>query len=545
MVTETLDIKDINKILYKPQNECDSFEKKIQWAVLEKSLGLQYGKPDFYYFLTWCKIISTPTLENPGGLIPFQVLPHNREYIDALLSKRLISVMKSRQIWISYTTAVWALWFVMAHRGAHGMLFSKGEKEAFELLGKAYRIYKHLPPIFHFKQKPDSLEEMGFPSLESSLKAFPSTESSGISYTASFIVSDEHLQHPYDKENYTSAKPTIETIGGQYISIFTPDKRKLDKLAVSLWRGAPDNGFYPLFFDYNVIPGRGDVWYDAVNNNLTAEELEGLSPEVYMESNYPRSVDEALRTPQTVSAFDSKVLDNMDGEKTSIVVSFDGYNPSIMNIYYPFFAGNAYIAGSDTSHGVGKDNSVTVIMNARTGVIVADIMNSRLSPEEFALHSVNLLKYYQAPIWFIEDNDWGRVVISTAQSLGYRNLGFGDERKTKVGWHTDERTRVDLWGGLMSAINSGQIPSIPNPDGKRQFYDIIRNSLKNGRIEARRSRHDDYPMTVGICWAKRNEVRFETSMAPLETLTFKQEVPDAVRKWMDVSDATRKWMERK
>lgn len=526
---------NIQQIVYKLWADCDVNERKVQLAILERCYGLRYGKPDFWYFLNWCRILSTPTYENPGGLISFRVLPHNRELIDAFLVKRLISVMKSRQIWISYTTAAYVLWFASSHRGANNMLFSKGEKEAFELLAKCYRIHRHLPPILKWRQHPDSSEEMGFPSMESSIKAFPSTESSGISYTGSIIVSDEHVEHPYDKENYISAKPTIESSGGQYISIFTPNKTKFDKLAFSLWRNAPGNGFHPLFFPYDVLPERDEEWYESIKNNLTAEELSGLTPELYMESNYPRSVEEALRRPQTTLAFDVVVLDRMIEEaryKSPIKVSKDGIDPLIINIYQDYHIGDKYIAASDTSHGIGKDYNVTGIMNVRTGVVVADIMNNKISPEELAQHSVAMLGLYHDPLWYIEDNDWGRVTITTAQNLGYKNFGYRDEKEKKIGWQTNEKTRVDLWGGVIPAINNGQITSY-NREGIKQGYDIIRNIEKNGRIEASPNGHDDYFVMLGICWAKKGEVQLGITPAkPIESLTFGKQEPDIIKRWI-------------
>ena len=430
--------------------------------------------------------------------------------------------MKSRQVWVSYTLAAYILWCTGAKHGSAWLEFSKGEKEAFELLGKSYRLYRYLPPILKFKQKPDSSEEMGYPSRESYIKAMPSTESGGIGFTVSGILSDEHLQHPYAEQNYMHAKPAIENVRGQYISVFTPDKTKLNGLAFSLWRGAPDNGFTPLFFPYDVIPGRDEEWYAEVKSNLSPEELGGLTPQLYMESNYPRSREEALRAPQTTLAFDTTVLDSMMIEaKGKRPVPCLEVDPLVVNIYIPYNIGEYYIAGTDTSHGVGKDNAVTCIMNVKTQTIVADIISNKLSPEALAQHSISVLRLYNNPLWFIEDNDWGRVTISVAQRLEYKNLGYQDEKKTKVGFHTSENTRNDLWGALMPAINNHQL-TIFNTEGLKQFSDVIKNVEKNGRIEAASGRHDDYPMAVGICWLKRGEVRTQKwDSKPIETLTFK------------------------
>jgi len=526
MTKEELD-REITLCAFKPSSELTSKEKTA-WAMEQ-----EYCSRSFLRFLRWVKIVEPPTQTNPGGVINFELWAHIQEFIRVLLSKRLIVLLKSRQIGASWTIAVYVLWHVLFHTGSTWMLFSKGEGEAMELLSKCYKAYNQLPQFLKFPLKPDSATEMGIPKMNSSIKALAATETAGISFTASGVVCDEHEEHPYADQNYLSAKPTIDA-GGQFISIFTVNKLKPDTLAKSIYRGAyaKENGFTPLFFPYDVRAGRDRAWYDETKRNIPTRDLAKLTPDLYMEQNYPRSIEEALRATQTVSAFDLKVLDEM-AEDTRNPVKIDdvSIDPLIVHIYQKFHIGEYYIASSDTSHGIGKDFNVTTVMNVKTGAVVADIMDNTISPEELALHSVKLLDLYKNPLWFIEDNDWGRVTITTAQTLGYKNFGYRDENKTKIGWHTEERSRFDLFGGLIPAINNRQI-TIFNSSGLKQFYDIIRNIDKNGRIEAMGARHDDYPVAVGIAWAKKDEVHTEAfTSKPLETLTFK-DTDRAISGWI-------------
>ena len=239
-----------------------------------------------------------------------------------------------------------------------------------------------------------------------------------------------------------------------------------------------------------------------------------------MQRNYHSSVEEALRPLQSIAAFNLKVLEEMKVEtKSPIRGGHLGLDEGIINIYQDYQAGNKYIATSDVGHGIGKDFSVTVVMNARTGVVVADILHRTISPSEFAQQSVRLLKVYDAPLWYPENNDWGRAVIDTAVSLGYSKWGYENEKKTQVGFHTDERSRQDLWAALIPAVNSRQI-TIYNVEGLKQFGDIVRNPDKNGRIEAKEGRHDDYPMAVGIAWLKREETLTEWKPRVISSLHF-------------------------
>jgi len=525
----------IGLIAYKEFSEVT--EEEVRLLEIEKNRCRS-----FLYFLKYCRILQAPTQGNTGGLIPFQLLPHVRAIIRHYLTYRLLSILKARQIYVSTISAAYFLWHNLFYRGSTWELFSKGEYEATELLGKAQRIYAHLPPFLKIKPDPNSTEKMGFPSMDSRIMAFGSTESAGISFTCSGIIWDEHEEHPYASENFNAAKPAVDSVGGQVISIFTVNKRKLNTLAKSIFRngqifcwdkqkelfipepegkwGAGSNGFTSLFFPYDVIPGRDEEWYQDKKRNLAADELQGLTPELYMEQAYPRSLEEALRPTSTVSAFSQETLSAMMGDCDRTKATIEGLDSGVINVYKPHSIGGAYIAATDTSHGLGKDFSVTVVMNVKTGEVVADILSNVISPEELAYQTIELLKHYRSPLWYIESNDVGAVTISMAQNIGYRNFGYQDKKRARVGFNTNTVSRFELWGNLVPAINNRQI-CIYNPLGIKQFYDVIRNAEREGRIEAARGGHDDYPVAIGICWLKKGEVgTTEWNMETIKTLTF-------------------------
>ena len=180
------------------------------------------------------------------------------------------------------------------------------------------------------------------------------------------------------------------------------------------------------------------------------------------------------------------------------------------NIYQPFQPGKRYAAGTDTSHGTGRDFAVTVVLDAVTGYIAADIYSQVLNPTELSVASVDLLNRYDSPIWAIEDNDWGILTITMAQELRYKRLYHRDS--DHPGWHTYDTagmaggSRYVLWGDLIEAVHSRAI-TVPNGDGLSQFFTVIRNPDKRGRIEAQSGTHDDYPMAVGIAWQMRQYAR--------------------------------------
>jgi len=362
--------------------------------------------------------------------------------------------------------------------------------------------------------------------MNSSIKALSSTEAQGVGFTASIINCDEWDLHPYASENYAIIQPCIDSSGGQFIGVFTRNPwGSEDSLASSTFKNALEgkNGFKPIFTPYTARPGRDEEWYQRTRNSLTEQELKGLTRELYMKKNYPCSVQEAFSVIGVLQAFDNQVLDRMASDLRSPVnkgdnaLVIDNIDNKIVNIFRPYQMGHFYVSAIDASHGVGKDYSVCTIMDVKTCEIVADIIDKNLKPEIFSWHCYQLLKSYKFPKCYPEDNDWGAVVINTLLDMGYRNMGYQDDKNKKPGWHTG-KNRTEMLGSLCAAINNNQI-TIYNKDGLRQFYDVIKT--EEGRIEARGGGNDDYPMAVGICWAKKESVPIvEWEPKVIQTLHF-------------------------
>ena len=83
-----------------------------------------------------------------------------------------------------------------------------------------------------------------------------------------------------------------------------------------------------------------------------------------------------------------------------------------------------------------------------------------------------------------------------------------------VGWHTDDVSRVALYGDLIQAIHKHHI-TIPARDGVAEFMTVIRNPQKNGRVEALVGTHDDYPIAVGGCWQLRNDAAIQSTVTEI------------------------------
>lgn len=472
-------------------------------AIGPERLGLELKRKSFVDWLDVVYIQEPPkigdTAESPT--IKMVQWTHLIEIATLLGISLLITILKARQIGVSWLLAAYALWTALYHEGAVVLLLSRGEKEAIIFLGKVKTIYKFLPMALQESVGQDSNTEFTFPGMKSKISALASTEHAGRSETASLVIQDEADFHPWLDANYSAIKPTIDA-GGQLIMASTTNKLRMRSLFKQIFKGSPANGWARRFFGWGVRPGRTIEWYNYVKTN--APETAKMSPELYMEQEYPTTAEEALSPSRVLSAFDLSILKLMMEDVKAPFKNLPGA-PDLASIFQTYAVGKRYAAFTDTSHGTQNDAAATTIMDMRTGAIVADIFSSLVGPDELALQSAKLLKLYEYPLWAIEDNDWGVLTIARAQDLGYPNLFKDPDRNDQVGWHTDERSRYVLWGELIEAVKSRQI-TVFNTDGLAQFFDVIRNPLKGGRIEAQEGSHDDYPFATGGVWQMRKHV---------------------------------------
>ena len=426
---------------------------------------------------------------NGVGVVPFAMWPHLVEVTKLLALHRLIVWMKARQIGATWLLAAYCVWKAQYKPSSLVLLLSQGELEAQELLRRCKVVWRLLPEHLKASLERESGERLDFQG-GGRILALPSTEKAGQSFTATLVICDEADFHQWFETNLAAVKPTIDA-GGQLIAVSTSNEKTIDSPFKRLYRAAPGNGYKPVFYGWDVRPGRDAAWYAARRAEATDVAL--------FEKHYPSTAQEALAAPQSIRAFDVEALDRMREDKRK-PISVNGP----VTIWKKRLVGRRYCAFTDTSHGVGADYFVSGVMDVESEEVMADVFSNTITPQEGSELSVKLLREeYEEPLWGIEDNDAGVLTLDVAKRLGYKNLYHRDnDLKKPEGFHTDDKTRPVLWGDLQEAIKAGHVKAW-NEAGLLQFYDVIKNADKGGRIEAISGGHDDYPFMVGGCLQMR------------------------------------------
>lgn len=441
----------------------------------------ELAKRSFLHFLDFV-YITQPSLDSKGGeRIKFEKWPHLVDAAAHLESDRLLVVPKPRQIGWSWVLAAWAAFCTLFNPNFKTLLFSQGKDEAYDLLSKCTYIWANLPPELQTPRTNDGRQALEF-GPEWWIRAFPSTIKAGHGNTAGLVIFDEADFHEYLEEAYAAVKPTVDDLGGQLIMVSKCNGMTPMSFFKEKARGAPDNGFTCLFYPYNVRPNRDEQWY---NETLATYK------DIYdFRKNYPRTLEEALEPPQEMQVITKELIKAYRGEARDPVLA-DG----ITKVWQHYVPGRKYIAGTDVSHGVGLDKSVTAIIDLATGAVIADVVSRSVEPLQFTVESLALLRKYGQPVWVIEDNDWGRRVIDRALALDYPRVFY--RSKLDAGYRTNDATRPIVWGNLVDSLLHRTL-IIPNMEAVDEMASLVRNPARRGRIEAAQGSTDDYLTALGL-----------------------------------------------
>ena len=164
------------------------------------------------------------TLDQQDKVQPIKLFPR-KQYLEEIIriwqNERMLLMVKSRQMTMTWLFVALCLWDTMFHQGRSYFFVSKKEEDADFLVKRALFIYQHLPKYMQIPMT-ERYCLIKFPQINSEIQGVSQESDALRTRTASGILSDEMAFQPYAREAYQAMRPTIEA-GGKFCGISTPN----------------------------------------------------------------------------------------------------------------------------------------------------------------------------------------------------------------------------------------------------------------------------------------------------------------------------------
>ncbi len=251
----------------------------------ELAVGYRIAR-DFDRFCAECVYIQDKRSRRAVRFKPYDC---QRTLTEALTRKDWIVCLKPRQIGATTLLAAFVAWKLITEPMFQVLVLQQNRDYAKNFLQRVRFIHQHVPSWLRMRISNDSRYELAFDhgkSKESELRVLSGKDAAGRSFTANLVIVDEHAYVPNAAEARQGCEPTLEMTGGQMVCLSSSAGPHGDFYTV--WKGAPDNGYTPIFFPYDAHPDRDQTWYNETKERKKADPL-------YMPREYPRNPEEAFK----------------------------------------------------------------------------------------------------------------------------------------------------------------------------------------------------------------------------------------------------------
>lgn len=436
---------------------------------------------DPWYFITQYGWVQ----DRAKGDIPFEAWTHLELLVRLIEQEDRLVILKARQLGVTWVFVGLALWYGLFQPNANVVVFSKTGREAVKFGTRVKFMYSKLPEFLQLPMGKSNEDLITFPAMGSELNFLPPAPGTGRSESASLVILDEWAFQEYAEENLTAILPIVEY--GKLVGISTANGM-VNTFAETYFKAkAGANSFKPVFFPWNMRPGRTAEWVKEQGRDM---------PGFMVHQEYPLFEAEAFVASGNC-LFDVATLRDMP-VKT-------GDPRGIAEIWHPPADGRRYGAGIDTAW-AGKDGDWSVLNIVDEFGQQAAKIKTHMPLEDFAEQAFRLLEHYGFPKVAIEVQGQGLLVHkvftdkvwgSGSQKKQYPKSRIYHRSKNQPGWNTTKRNRDTMLGDLEIGIRNGDI-TIHSADTIEELLSFGRNA-KNDKWEALTG-HDDEVISMALAW---------------------------------------------
>ena len=260
---------------------------------------IEYCRDHILYFVEEYGHIEVKKA-NVGLIQPFKLWDAQKEALNSLCEHKLNVILKARQLGFTWLVLHIAAHLMLTRSGRTVLGMSKSEEEAKELIRRLSVIFKNMPELIQdernkepgwtgptFRASALELEVKNGDEPISIMKAFPSSQNAGRSFTADLFIIDEWAFQEWAELIWGAAFPTINSPdGGKVIGLSSIKRGTLFERIYT----NPDNGFNKIFIPWYADPERDQEWYER-----TRRAMQDGTVDITQE--YPATVEEALTVP--------------------------------------------------------------------------------------------------------------------------------------------------------------------------------------------------------------------------------------------------------
>lgn len=427
------------------------------------------------------------------NIIPVKSVPVRCITVDSpdhmyLAGKHLIPTHNSTLL------TIYALWYVLNNPDKNVLLLANKEDTAIEIFGRIKLAYMELPNWL--KPGVEKWDQTKMILTNGSrITVSTTTESAARGFTINLLLLDEFAFVDFNlAENFfKSVFPTVSASKTAKI-VITSTPNGDGNIFYRLYQGAlnHENGWACDSVIWSDVPGRDEKWKQETMKTMGSAEAFAQEFEAVFISSKSTFVNEEL-----VQTLKHKIKD-------PLYIFEDGK----YKIWEEPNENNIYVAGIDTSEGIGRDSSeinILDITNLQDIRQVATYSNNNIQPYDYASKVYEILQQWGSPLALIERNNQGGIVIDNLiNRYGYENIvswgaSLANRKNVQQGIISHTNVRNKAVGIMRYLLTEAQVVTINNLDTIEEFRNFVR--YPNGVWAAKKGEnyHDD--KVLSLIWS--------------------------------------------
>ncbi len=208
------------------------------------------------------------TMERKEGIRRYPDYAYLKDFVEDMKNERLIVLLKSRQMMITWTAVAFLLWECIFSGSSDNLVISKREDEAIDLLYRAKIILNNLPSYMRPSIGYNNVNLLEFKGQKSRLISLPSSPDIGRSYSPKRIFWDEMAFTPRSERVFQSLQPGLDG-GGSFIGVSSPNG--IYTKHADLYIHYKEMGFKRIDVHYSMHPDKNENWLKEAKKGMSIE----------------------------------------------------------------------------------------------------------------------------------------------------------------------------------------------------------------------------------------------------------------------------------